>query len=406
MTRRATDGGRHRLVREHVDEGELAAVRAPASPRPSASGERRPPGRVLAWSLVVGIATGWAGAAASGPFEEVLRARFPDLDVPGLGFALVSDGAVTEAGGLGVADASSGARVDAATPFRVASLTKPLAAALLLNAARAGAVDLDAPLRAVSSRFRHACAPMKAHFAIEGLPYLDGIACGDDGVTVRRVLTHTARRPAGDAFSYNGFLFGLLDEPVGDAVAGGGEDGFRRAVRERVVEALGLERSAAGIGDPEGRDVMAELAPPHRRDGERWVVRARLRAPPNAGAGFVASATDMARIDLAYRDRLLDDPAIWGRMTTPVELSHGTLSPYGAGWFVQEIDGRRIVWHRGHQPGAYSALWIEDVELGRALVLLANGDGLVAGDGLHLGDLTRSSVASAFLEWSAARAKR
>ena len=177
-------------------------------------------------------------------------------------------------------------------------------------------------------------------------------------------------------------------------------------MRERVVEALGLERSAAGIEDPEGRDVVAELAPPHRRDGERRVVRARLRAPLNAGAGFVASATDMARIDLAYRDRLLDDPAIWRRMTTPVELSHGTPSPYGAGWFVQEIDGRRVVWHHGHQPGAYSALWIKDVELGRALVLLANGDGLVAGDGLHLGDLTHSSVASAFLEWSAARAKR
>lgn len=87
-------------------------------------------------------------------------------------------------------------------------------------------------------------------------------------------------------------------------------------------------------------------------------------------------------------------------MTTPIRLADGSRSPYGAGWFVQRIEGRSVVWHYGHQPGAYSALWIRDAERNRSLVLLANADGLAAGADLHLGDLRRSDSAMAFLNWS------
>lgn len=343
------------------------------------------------------------GAAAQTSFEAVLEASFDELDVPGLGFAVVEGGAVSEEGGLGVADAATGEAVTAETPFRVASLTKPLSAALLLNAVHAGEADLDTPLREASSKFRSGCLSMKAYFKLNGLPYLDDVACGDDAITVRHVLTHTAKTPPGGAYAYNGFLFGLLSDEVGDVTIGGGDDNFLRAVRERIIEPLDLKRAAAGITDPQGQEVVAELAPPHERAGGEWVALPPLEDPLNAGAGFFASAGDMARIDVAYRDELLADPSIWERMTTPTELSGGTSSPYGMGWFVQSIDGRQVVWHYGHQPGAYSALWIKDVERGRGIVLLANSDGLAAGEDLHLGDLTRSPIAVAFLSWPASR---
>ena len=363
--------------------------------RPTAKG-------TSARALLLG-ALWWCGVAvADGPsFGAVLASRFDALDVPGIAFAVVADGAIVERGGLGLADAASGEPVDATTPFRVASLTKPLSAALLLNAVHAGDADLDTPLRIASSRYRHLCRAMKLRFALARPPWLDGIDCGSERITVRHVLTHTATTPPGCAFSYNGFLFGLLSDEIGDVTVGGGDDNFRRAVRERVIEPLGLRRSAAGVTDPDGRRVVADLASAHVREGEHWVVRPDLEDPLNAGAGFVASAGDMARIDIAYRDRLLAHPSLWRRMTATTVLSDGSPSPYGMGWFVQTIDGREIVWHHGHQPGAYSALWIRDVERGRTLVLLANGDGLAAGKELHLGDLARSSVANAFLAWSA-----
>ena len=335
---------------------------------------------------------------AARTFEAELAARWDALSVPGLGFAVVTDGSVTEAGGFGVADAGTGELVTANTPFRVASLTKPISAALYLNAVEAGRGNLDMPLREASSRFAKACRPMKAYFVLNKLPYLQGIPCDDDTIMVRHVLSHTA--PHGEAFAYNGFLFGLLSDEIGDVTVGGGDDNFVRAVRQEIIEPLALGDAAAGIGDAEGQAVVSRLAAPHRRDDGRWVTVPALTDELNAGAGFVASAADMAVIDAAYRDDLLA-PGVWTRMTTPPVLANGKSSPYGMGWFVQVIGGREVHWHYGHQPGAYSGLWVKDTDNARTLIALANGDGLAAGLSLHEGDLTTSDLAVAFLDWSA-----
>ncbi len=69
---------------------------------------------------------GRRGGRARGTVARIVRAvlteAFDTLDVPGLGFAVVSDGEIVEAGGLGAADAATGRTVDAATRFRVGSL--------------------------------------------------------------------------------------------------------------------------------------------------------------------------------------------------------------------------------------------------------------------------------------------
>ena len=346
---------------------------------------------------------GAAAAAPPEPFGRLVAERFGELAVPGLGFAVVEGDEVIEAAGLGVADASSGRPVTATTPFRVASLTKPLAAALLLEAVHRGAIDLDAPLRDASSRFRDGCEPMRRHFATNGQPYLDGIRCDDEAPSLGHVLTHTAGTPPGDRFSYNGFLFGLLDEAIGNASAGPGGGGFAGAVRRAVIEPLELQDTAAGVADGRGAAVVARLAPPHRRRHGRWVVGPFVPDPLNAGAGLISSAADLARIDVAYRTGLV--PAeVLERATAPVTLADGSRSPYAAGWFVQRLDGREVVWHHGHRPGAYSALWIRDVAADRTLIALANGDGLAAGQDLHEGDLARSALARLFLDWSSRRA--
>lgn len=342
-------------------------------------------------------------AAQTDGFEAVLADSFDDLGVPGLGYAIVEDGQIAAAGGLGVADAAEGTPVTARTPFRLASLTKPVSAALLLDAVQSGDADLDRPLREASSRFDKACRPMRAYFKLNGLPYLDDVACGTDAILVRHVLTHTATTPPGTAFRYNGFLFGLLSDEIGDVTVGGGDDNFVRAVRGRVIEPLALRDAAAGITDGEAGAVVERLAKPHERDGESWAVLPPLTDPLNAGAGLIASAADLGAIDVAYRGRVMTEPASWTLATTPATLSDGTVSPYGMGWFVQEIGGRDVLWHYGHQPGAYSGLWVRDEGNGRSLVALANGDGLAAGLALHQGDLTRSALATAFLDWSASR---
>ena len=358
----------------------------------------RPATAIVALTLALPLVAPAAGQHER--FAAVLDARFARLAVAGLGYAVVEGGRIAEIGGLGIADAATGRLVDGDTPFRIASLTKPIAAALLLGDIHAGSVDLATLLRDASPAYRDHCPRMRAYFDARDLPFLDRVPCDSDAITLGHVLTHTAAEPPGHAFVYNGFLFGLLGDAVASGLSDDGPDGFSGAVRTHVIERLGLERSAAGIDDAAARDVVADLAVPHRLQDGEWIALPPLEDGLNAGAGFVASAGDMARLDIAIRGELLDDPTIWARMTAPVRLADGSRSPYAKGWFVQRIEGRTVIWHHGHQPGAYSALWIRDAGQNRSLVLLANAGGLALGDDLHLGDLRRSDVAMAFLDWS------
>ncbi len=368
--------------------------------------------RMLSWrrecrsaATVLGLLLAASVSAASEPaaFGDLLAARYDDLRAPGVGYAVVADGDIVEAGGVGVQDIHDRAPVTADTPFRLASLTKPLAAALLLSAVEDGRLDLDMPLRRASPRFAERCPALKAHFKARGSRLMNRIACDDDSVTLRTAATHTSRRPAGAAYRYNGFLFSLMSGAIATAIRPGAS--FAEVVRSELIVPLGLRHTAAGIDDRHAADVIAALAPPHVRDADgAWRVGPPLTGRLSAAAGLIGSARDLARIDIAFRPGGLVTPAAWTRMTTPTVLAGGGASPYGIGWFVQDLDGRRLVWHYGWQIDSYSALWIKDLAHATSLILLANSDGLSRGHGLSRGDIWRSPVARWFLDWSADRA--
>jgi len=348
------------------------------------------------------VAVNSTATAEPASFAAVLAERFAELKTPGLGYAVVVDGRIVEQGGLGVADVHSGEPVSENTPFRVASLTKPPSAALLLAAVADGKLDLDTPLVQASTRFRERCEPIKAHFERRGYSYLRGIDCGDESVTLRTVATHTSRRPVGTRYRYNGFLFGLMGEAIANALEPGLS--FEAVVRLHLIEPLALKRTAAGVNDMAGSAVVAALAAPHVVNAYGgWQVKPRLTGRISPAAGMISSAHDMARIDIAFTPGGLVTPDVWTRMTTPTVLADGAQSPYGLGWFVQELAGRKLVWHYGWQPDAYSALWLKDLKHRTSLILLANSDGLSRGYRLGRGDITRSPMARWFLEWSEGR---
>jgi CubicO group peptidase (beta-lactamase class C family) len=116
-------------------------------------------------------------------------------------------------------------------------------------------------------------------------------------------------------------------------------------------------------------------------------------------AGVVASAPDLARFSIALdQGRLLKDDTralAW----TPGLAPDGTRLPYALGWFVQEIDGRTVVWHYGH--GLESSTLILKIPDDRAtFVILANSDGLSRWRGLgDSADVTASAAATLFLNY-------
>ncbi len=72
----------------------------------------------------------------------------------------------------------------------------------------------------------------------------------------------------------------------------------------------------------------------------------------NAGAGIVSTVVDLAHFDIALSaGELLADSTLAQAMTPARSTTTGEALPYGMGWFVQEIEGEKVVWHYGWQLG-------------------------------------------------------
>jgi CubicO group peptidase (beta-lactamase class C family) len=112
----------------------------------------------------------------------------------------------------------------------------------------------------------------------------------------------------------------------------------------------------------------------------------------------VSTAADLARFDAALtRGELLSAESV-RRMWTPGRAADGTPLAYGLGWFVQEHAGRRLVWHAGWWPQAYSALYLKLPDERLTMIVLANSEGMWWGNPLDAATVERSVFARALLE--------
>ena len=65
---------------------------------------------------------------------------------------------------------------------------------------------------------------------------------------------------------------------------------------------------------------------------------------------------------------------------------------YGLGWYVQDFEGVRMVWHTGRWPPSTSALYLKVPEYRLTFIIAANTDNLtVPFPGIGGGDLSRSA---------------
>src|SRR5687768_10260616 len=264
------------------------------------------------------------------------------------------------------------AAVSDTTVFHLASLTKPIAATVILQLVDEGKVSLDDPV---------------SKYGIN-LP-----------ATVRHLMSHTSEGTPGTRYSYSGDRFALLDAVVAQAAG----KPFADAVQERIIAPLGLKRMAptpqSAAFAASGLDktaYLANVAPGYTWNGERYVPTAYQTAFSTA-AGLTASARDYATFSMALdRDAFLK-PATKALAWTPVVRRAGETFPYGLGWFATDYKGIRVIWHYGYWT-ASSTLVIKVPSQGLTFVLLANTDGLSAPYPLGAGRLEASPWAREFLD--------
>jgi CubicO group peptidase (beta-lactamase class C family) len=320
-------------------------------------------------------------------FETELEALRQQYHIPGMSVAVVQEGRVVLARGFGYADIEHEIPATEHTPYRIASLTKPIAAAIVMQLVEEGKLDLDTSIATYEPGYAELCEQLQPMFE-------PAYQCDTEAITVRHHLTHTAQGTPGNGYLYNGNLYAVLSQ-VTENVSG---QSFEQALTERVIAPLHMEETATSQHSAPP-DILAQLAQPYRTNGSGYAMPSAYPGMhTSAAAGIISTVLDLAVFSTAMDDNLLVSAETRAAMYSPGVSNSGQMLPYGLGWFVQDAEGTRMVWHYGWWPGACSGLLLKLPEHDLALVLLANSDGASAPFAMgETGDVLRSPFANAFI---------
>lgn len=187
---------------------------------------------LLLWGTVVvaGTLQGWwhrpiaEGASTDAFLQAVERETSADL-VGSLALALMDGGEVQDEHFYSV-----GRAVDRNTVFQVASMSKWISAVGVMTLVEEGRIDLDAPVREYLTRWQ--------------LPPSD---FDNDGVTVRRLLSHTSG--LADGLGYSGFPPGVPVQPLEESLtrAADADAGISGAVHIGVEPGSEFNYSGGGF---------------------------------------------------------------------------------------------------------------------------------------------------------------
>lgn len=264
--------------------------------------------------------------------------------------------------GYGMADPFTGRRFTPDTPVDSGSLAKPVTAAIILDLARAGRIDLDAPVARYVSEFPHAGTTVRhllAHSA--GLPF-DGSAEDLVGKSNADLVAELAGRKVqpgfqpGTAFSYCNLCFSVL-ALLAERVTG------RHYIA--LARELGLPRSVSvrpqALADWTGRAIGYRRTAAGRLERfDSWEGEA-FYGPANLSI----SASQLARWGAAWqRSPLLE---IRPSATQPAEIAGKTSGLTLGNWYC--ASGERRCHYPGHHEGLHNLLyWNADRQIAVALV--------------------------------------
>ena len=331
--------------------------------------------------------------------------------IPGLSLAVRYRQQILFAEGFGYTNLEKKISATPETPYNLASLTKPFAAAVLMKLEEEGRLDLDAELAVllenkVMTRGKYtfhgyADACQKIREASRNPSFrryaslIRDYRCDSEPITVRHLLTHTAQGVPGENYRYNGFLFGFLSSV---AEVASGKD-FDQLLVETIIKPLDMDRTIPTWDDRIRDRVLIERATYYRKEPFGFAP-SEYRTRLSASAGMVSTVMDLAKFDQAMDQDLVVSKTSKEAILTATRSSSGIKLPYGLGWFVQEYQGMKLVWHYGHAPKAYSSLILKCLDRDATLILLANSDGASAPFDLGAGDVMKSPFASAFIAFT------
>ena len=341
-------------------------------------------------------------------FKQEIERLQKKYNIPGLSVAVLQNQQTIFTDGFGYADIENKIPATADTPYNIASLTKTFGAAILMKLVEEGKLNLHSEIATLlkDTQFQYdkrtiagygnACKEIRKASRDTTFEYaflLKNYRCDTRRIEVKHHLTHTAQGVPGDAYRYNGFLFGFLSL-VAEAVTG---KNFADLLVENIIRPLDMTRTVPSINSRIRQQVLADRAKYYKMGFGGDFVPSSYKVKLSSSAGMVSTVVDLANFDVAMDRNLIVSQESKAAMFTPTISNSGQPLPYGLGWFVQYQDEVKLVWHYGWAPKAYSSLILKVPEEELTLILLANSDGASAPFRLGAGNVLRSPFAVAFL---------
>lgn len=332
-----------------------------------------------------------AGAAAQARLQAIVDTR----NTPGASAAVAVDGRIVWKGAAGVARIEEGVAATPQTRFGLGSISKTLTMAGVMRLVDAGVIDLDAPVEKYLTDYPHK----------------------GRGVTVRRIAVHqaglsdvfeNANRQTRDHYgTVDAAYQRIKGEPlefepgtgteyrtasytviarVMEAAAG---RPYLEIMREQVFEPLGL--TSIVPNDP--RVDLADRVRFYLTDDAGAFVPGPYFDPSFklAGAGFIATAEDIARFGAALAGGPFLSDRARREMLTPVPMADGTPTEWALGIRAGSLQQRPMFHLPGGGIGISTWLFVFPEQQVSIAVLTNVPTGAAGGR-------TRNIIAGAFLE--------
>lgn len=310
--------------------------------------------------------------------------RMRELGIPGLSVAVIDDGEIAWVRGYGVLDVESERPVSPETLFLAGSISKPVAATGALRLVREGKLDLDED---VNERLRSWRVPASD-------------ALGNETVTLRRLLTHTAGLtvhgfPGYDRSAELPTVPQILDgeEPANTAAvrvdirpgtewrySGGGYTvmqlllsdvtgrPFEQLMAETVLAPFGMRASTYENPLPERLHALAASGyfAAERPVDQDWHVY-----PEMAAAGLWTTAGDLARFAIGIQKAAAgESDTVLDQATAKAMLTPG-LGDWGLGPSLSG-EGETARFGHGGRDAGFDARLLAYVSQGKGVALLIN----------------------------------
>lgn len=317
-----------------------------------------------------------------GQIEAAVSKFMASTHVPGLSVAVVENGDYEWASGFGLADVENNSPASEHTLFRLASISKSLTATAAMQLQERGKLDLDAPVQKYCPAFPQKQGTITTRLVMGHLAGIRHYKGGPDDLEIGNTKHFDNPIQAGLDFFKNE---ALLSEPgktfhystqgytvVGCVIEGASGEKYVDFVRQNVFVPAGMEHTQVD-------DRFAII--PYRT---RFYQKTESGAVQNAdfldssykipGGGWISSAQDMARFEVAILNDKLLKRTTRDLMWTPLKPSDGSKDGYGLGWGAGDEDGVADVGHTGGQQGTSTAFLIAPSQRA-GVVVLANMEG-------------------------------